>query len=62
VEVGKACGGASGGNGWPMVAAHGDPWFTGEKERRRGRWELGVLAVGGLAVQLERAQATGVFE
>jgi hypothetical protein len=34
-------------------------------EGRSGRWkqlELGVLAVGGLAVQLERAQATGVAE
>jgi hypothetical protein len=32
-------------------------------ERRSGRWkqlELGVLVAGGLAVQLERAQATGV--
>jgi hypothetical protein len=45
-----------------MVAAHGDPWLTEGKERRRGRWELGVLAAGGLAVQLERAQATGVAE
>jgi hypothetical protein len=45
-----------------VVAAHGDPWFTGEKERQRGRWELGVLAAGELAVQLERAQATGVAE
>jgi hypothetical protein len=62
VEVGKACGGPSGGNGWRMVAAHGDPWFTREKERWRGRWELGVLAAGELAVQLERSQATGVAE
>jgi hypothetical protein len=30
-----------------MAAAHGGPWFTGEKERRRGCLELGVCTVKG---------------
>jgi hypothetical protein len=62
VEVGKACGGASGGNGWPMVAAHGDPWFTGEKERRRGggRRVLGEAVARAWQDSEERKEARGM--
>jgi hypothetical protein len=52
VEVREACGGARGDKGWLMVAAHGDPWFTGEKERRRKQLELGACMVKDKEVQI----------
>jgi hypothetical protein len=35
-----------------MVAVHGDPWFTGEKEWRREQLELGACTVKGKEVQI----------
>jgi hypothetical protein len=52
VEVREACGGARGDKGRLMVAAHGDPWFTGEKERRREQLELGACTVKEKEVQI----------
>jgi hypothetical protein len=40
VEVGKACGKASGSNGWPMIAAHGGPWSP-EWGKKGRRWNSG---------------------